>query len=103
MRSMLGGKVIEGKQHFFILLQAYASFWDFGFVTENELIVGSESCFSHRPRESVATLFLLFFDGSVQKLPLPAPEATFAWHRGFAASWEAAHLYGVLGCISTRF
>jgi hypothetical protein len=38
---MLGGKVIEGKQHFFILLQAYASFWDFGFVTEEHQKVGS--------------------------------------------------------------
>jgi hypothetical protein len=36
---MLGWKVIEGKEDFFIFLQAFAGLWKFGLVTGDELIV----------------------------------------------------------------
>src|ERR1700730_11313381 len=43
MRPMLGRKVIEGKQDFFIFLQTFASLWKFGLVTGDELIVSCQS------------------------------------------------------------
>src|SRR5216683_7035619 len=48
MRPMLGREVVKGKQHFFILLQAFAGFWEFELVTGDELIVGCQSCFAGR-------------------------------------------------------
>jgi len=45
---MLGREVVKGKQDFFIFLQAFAGFWEFGLVTGDELIVGSQSCFAGR-------------------------------------------------------
>src|SRR5438132_5534610 len=37
MRPMLGWKVIEGKQDFFIFLQTFAGLWKFDLVTGDEL------------------------------------------------------------------
>ena len=48
MRPMLGRKVIEGKQDFFIFLQAFAGLWKFGLVTGDELIVSCQSRFAGR-------------------------------------------------------
>src|SRR5260370_2519050 len=48
MRPMLGREVVEGKQHFFIFLQAFAGFWEFALVTGDELVVGCQSCFAGR-------------------------------------------------------
>src|ERR1700730_2438061 len=43
MGPMLGRKVIEGKEDFFISLQAFAGLWKFGLVTGDELIVSGQS------------------------------------------------------------
>src|SRR5438105_8467122 len=43
MRPMLGWKVIEGKQDFFIFLQTFASLWKFGSVTGDELSISCQS------------------------------------------------------------
>ena len=59
MRPMLGGKAIEGRQDFFIFLQAFANFWDFDLVTGDELIVGCQSCFSGR-RQGKCCNFIAF-------------------------------------------
>ena len=48
MRPMLSWEVIEGEQNFFVLLQAFAGFWEFGLVTSNELIVRCQSCLARR-------------------------------------------------------
>src|SRR5438105_3261798 len=48
MGPMLGWKVIKGKQDFFIFLQAFAGFWEFGLVTGDELIIGCQSRFTGR-------------------------------------------------------
>src|SRR4029077_10671714 len=48
MRPMLGWKVIEGKQDFFIFLQTFAGLWKFDLVTGDELFVGCQSCFAGR-------------------------------------------------------
>src|SRR6266403_5967393 len=48
MRPMLGRKVIEGEQDFFIFLQAFAGLWKFGLVTGDELIVSCQSRFAGR-------------------------------------------------------
>src|SRR6516164_2907504 len=48
MRPMLSWEVVKGKQDFFILLQAFAGFWEFGLVTGDELIVSCQSCFAGR-------------------------------------------------------
>jgi hypothetical protein len=48
MRAMLGWKVIEGKEDFFIFLQAFAGLWKFGLVTGDELIVSCQSRFAGR-------------------------------------------------------
>jgi len=45
---MLGRKVIEGEQDFFIFLQAFAGLWKFGLVTGDELIVSCQSRFAGR-------------------------------------------------------
>jgi hypothetical protein len=45
---MLGWEVVKGKQHFFILFQALAGFWEFDLVTGDELVVGCQSCFASR-------------------------------------------------------
>jgi len=45
---MLGWEVVKGKQDFFILLQAFAGFCEFGLVTGNELIVRCQSCLARR-------------------------------------------------------
>jgi hypothetical protein len=45
---MLGREVVKGKQDFFIFLQAFAGFWEFGLLTGDELIVGCQSCFAGR-------------------------------------------------------
>src|SRR5258708_3453320 len=37
MRPMLGRKIIEGKEDFFIFLEAFAGFWEFDLVTGHEL------------------------------------------------------------------
>src|SRR5271165_5783400 len=37
MRPMLGREVVKGKQDFFIFLQAFAGFWEFGLVTGDSL------------------------------------------------------------------
>jgi hypothetical protein len=41
-------KVIEGKQDFFIFLQAFAGLWKFSLVTEDELTVSCQSRFAGR-------------------------------------------------------
>src|ERR1700732_296976 len=48
MGPMLGPKVIEGKEDFFISLQAFAGLWKFGLVTGDELIVSGQSRFADR-------------------------------------------------------
>src|ERR1700730_10055054 len=48
MGPMLGRKVIEGKEDFFISLQAFAGLWKFGLVTGDELIVSGQSRFADR-------------------------------------------------------
>ena len=48
MRPVLGWKVIEGKQDFFIFLQTFAGLWKFDLVTGDELFVGCQSCFAGR-------------------------------------------------------
>jgi hypothetical protein len=48
MRPMLGRKVIEGKEDFFILLQAFAGLWEFDLVTRDELIVSCQGRFASR-------------------------------------------------------
>src|SRR6478672_13417796 len=48
MRPMLGWKVVEGKQDFFISLQTFAGLWKFDLVTGDELFVGCTSCFAGR-------------------------------------------------------
>src|SRR6516164_8864878 len=48
MRPMLGWEVIEGKQDFFIFLQAFAGLRKFDLVTGDELIVGCQSRFTGR-------------------------------------------------------
>src|SRR6266478_7303093 len=48
MRPMLGWKVIEGKQDFFIFLQTFAGLWKFDLVTGDELIVSRQSRFAGR-------------------------------------------------------
>src|SRR6516162_8198535 len=45
---MLGRKVIEGKEDFFIFLQAFAGLRKFGLVTGDELIVSCQSRFAGR-------------------------------------------------------
>src|SRR5260370_15697553 len=45
MGPMLGRKVVEAKQDFFIFLQAFAGLWEFGLVTGDELIVSCQSRF----------------------------------------------------------
>ena len=46
MRPMLGRKVVEGKEDFFIFLQAFAGLWKFDLVTGDELVVSRQSCFA---------------------------------------------------------
>src|SRR6266436_2563704 len=48
MRPMLGWKVIEGKEDFFIFLQTFAGLWKFDLVTGDELIVSRQSRFTGR-------------------------------------------------------
>jgi hypothetical protein len=48
MRPMFGGKVVKGKEGFFIFFQALAGFWEFCLLTENELIIGCQSCVAGR-------------------------------------------------------
>src|ERR1700738_1452316 len=48
MGPMWGRKVIEGKEDFFISLQAFAGLWKFGLVTGDELIVSGQSRFADR-------------------------------------------------------
>src|ERR1700731_1463158 len=57
MRPVLGRKVIEGKEDFFIFLQTFAGLWKFGLVTGDELIVSCQSRFAGRRvlRHSFAT------------------------------------------------
>jgi hypothetical protein len=45
---MFGWKVIEGKQHLFIFLQAFAGLRKFDLVTGDELIVSRQSRFAVR-------------------------------------------------------
>ena len=45
---MLDREVVQGKQDFFIFLQAFAGFREFSLVTGDELFVGSKSCFAGR-------------------------------------------------------
>ena len=45
---MLGWKVIEGKEDFFIFLQAFAGLWKFDLVTGDELIISCYSRFAGR-------------------------------------------------------
>ncbi len=45
---MLRGKIVKGKENFFVFVQAFAGFWEFGLVTGDELIVGRQSCFASR-------------------------------------------------------
>src|SRR5262245_34799484 len=48
MRPMLGREVIEGKEDFFIFLQAFAGLREFGLVTGDELVVSCQSRFAGR-------------------------------------------------------
>src|ERR1700751_1476486 len=48
MRPMLGWKVIESKEDFFIFVQAFAGLREFGLVTGDELIVSCQSRFAGR-------------------------------------------------------
>src|SRR6516162_264000 len=48
MWPMLGREVVKVKQDFFIFVEAFAGFWEFGLVTRDELIVGCQSCFAGR-------------------------------------------------------
>ena len=45
---MLGRKIVKGKQHLFIFVQAFAGFGEFALVTGDELIVGRQSGFASR-------------------------------------------------------
>jgi hypothetical protein len=46
MRPMLGRKIVEGKEDFFIFLQTFAGLGKFDLVTGDELIVSRQSCFA---------------------------------------------------------
>ena len=48
MRPMLRGKVVKGKQNFFVFLQALAGLWKFDLVTVDELLVRCQSRFAGR-------------------------------------------------------
>src|SRR5262249_137106 len=48
MWPMLGWEVVKGKQNFFILLQAFAGFREFGLITADELIVSCQCRFAGR-------------------------------------------------------
>jgi hypothetical protein len=48
MRPMLRGKIVKGKQNFFVFLQALAGLWKFDLVTVDELLVSCQSRFAGR-------------------------------------------------------
>src|SRR3974377_323307 len=80
MGPMLGRKVIEGKQDFFIFLQAFTGFWEFGLVTGYELIVSCQSRFAGRRQVhfmdqllSLARDALRHFIEDIGRLMHPAP------------------------------
>ena len=80
---MLGREIVKGKQRFFILLQAFAGFWKFDFVTGDELIVGCQSCFAGRRQ--------VHFRGSVSLL---CPERFWAFYPGCWLSYGPSNVAG---------
>src|SRR5258707_4497639 len=95
MRPMLGWKVIEGKQDFFIFLQTFAGLWKFDLVTGDELFVGCTSCFAGRRQVHFMDQLLSFALN------------TF-WHfvqdvgRLYAASTAAGRLGHILPAVRSR-
>src|SRR6516165_630198 len=88
MRPMLGWEVIEGKQDFFIFLQAFAGLRKFDLVTGDKLIVGCQSRFAGRRQ-------VHFMD---QLLGL-ALNAFLAFYRGYLPSYAPSTAAVPLGRI----
>ena len=80
---MLGRKVIEGKQDFFVLLQAFAGFWEFDSVTGDELIIGCQSCFAGRRQvhfmDQLLSLALNTFGHFIEDIGCLMHPATLLW------------------------
>src|SRR5438034_11329311 len=83
MRPMLGRKVIEGKQDFFIFLQAFAGLWKFSLVTEDELTVSCQSRFAGRRQvhfmDQLLSLALNTFGHFIEDIGCLMHPATLLW------------------------
>src|SRR6516164_1547240 len=88
MGPMLGRKVIEGKQDFFILLQAFAGLWELCLVTGDELIIGCQSRFAGRRQVHF-----------MNQLLWPCPERSWAFYRGYWPSYAPSNVAVRLGRI----